>query len=124
MVSKVLEWNGITKVIRDSTPEDDAVQPPIGYFRNNASLNRMIFATRAVEHGFVSYDAAAQWAAGNEVPTKLQAVIDALPKDQRGPALMWVLSAPNIDRNDQLMPLIIEAFETDDEGVDALYNIG
>lgn len=91
--------------------------------RAAASLDRMTFALRAAEAGYVTYDAAAQWAAGNSAPPPLQAAIDALPEAERGPALVQVLGAANIRRNNKLMPLIIAAFETDDAGADALYGI-
>lgn len=92
--------------------------------RAAASLDRMTFALRAAEAGFVAFDAAAQWAAGNSAPPPLQAALDGLPEEQRGPALVQVLGAQNIRRNAPLMPLIIAAFETDDAGADALYGIG
>ena len=122
--AKVIEWVNGKKVLRDWTPDDDAKSLTIESQRAAATLDRMTFALRAAEAGFVSYDAAAQWAAGNAAPPPLQAAIDVLPEEQRGPALVQVLGAANIRRNNELMPLIIEAFNTDDAGADALYNIG
>ena len=92
---------------------------PLAARREAASLDRMTFALRAAQAGFVSYDDAA----GNSLPTQVQAMIDALPEAQRGPALVKVLGARNVNRNDELMPGIIAAFQTDDAGADALFGI-
>jgi len=121
--AKVIDWSSGNKVIRDWTPQDAPTEITIEAKRAAATLDRMTFALRAAEAGFVSYDAAAQWAAGNSAPPPLQDAIDALPEEQRGPALVQVLGAANIRRNNELMPLIIKAFNTDDAGADALYEI-
>jgi len=62
-------------------------------------------------------------AAGNSVPAAVQAVLDTLPEDQRGPALVDVLSRQKIKRTGNLMPAIAAAFQTDDAGLDALFGI-
>lgn len=116
--SRYHEWDGQQWV--DNSPSASEV---LAERREAASLDRMTFALRAAQAGFVTYDDAAQWAAGNSLPTQVQAMIDALPEAQRGPALVKVLGARNVNRNDELMPGIIAAFQTNDAGADALFGI-
>ena len=104
---------------REYTPDPVDVEK----LRAQAVLDRMTFALRAAKAGYVTFDGAAQWAAGNSVPAPLQDALDALPEEQRGPAMVEVLASPNIRRNAPLMPIIIQAFGTDDAGADALFGI-
>ena len=91
--------------------------------RDKAEMDRLNFAIRAAQSGYLSFEAAAAWAAGNSVPAAVQGVLDALPEDERGPALIDVLSRQVIKRTGNLMPAIAAAFKTDDAGLDALFGI-
>jgi len=92
--------------------------------RGRAELSRFEFASRAAVAGFVSFDEAAAWAAGNQIPSAVQGIIDTLPPEQRGLVVLDVLARPNIRRKGNLMPALAAAFQTDDAGLDALYGIG
>lgn len=73
--------------------------------------------------GFVTFEEAAAWAAGNSIPVAVQAIIDHLPERQRGPVKLDVLARPVLRRNGDLMPALAAAFKTDDAGLDALFGI-
>jgi hypothetical protein len=92
--------------------------------RASASLSRFEFATRAAQAGFVTYPEAAAWATGQAMPANVQALIETLPEEQRGPILLDVLAMPAIRRNGSIMPAIIAAFEATEEQADALFGIG
>ena len=92
--------------------------------REQASLSRFEFATRAAQAGFVTYAEAAAWATGQAMPAKVQALIETLPEEQRGPILLDVLAMPTIRRNGSIMPAIIAAFEATEEQADALFGVG
>jgi hypothetical protein len=91
--------------------------------RDKAEMDRLTFATRAAQGEYLTFEEAAAWAAGNSVPAAVQAVLDALPEDERGPALIDVLSRQVIKRTGNLMPAIAAAFQTDNAGLDALFGI-
>jgi hypothetical protein len=91
--------------------------------RDKAEMDRLTFAVRAAQNEYLSFEDAAAWAAGNSVPAAVQAVLDTLPEEQRGPALVDVLSRQVIKRTGNLMPAIAAAFQTDDAGLDALFGI-
>jgi hypothetical protein len=91
--------------------------------RDKAEMDRLTFATRAAQDEYLSFEEAAAWAAGNSVPAAVQGVLDTLPEDERGPALIDVLSRQVIKRTGNLMPAIAAAFQTDDAGLDALFGI-
>lgn len=118
-IHRVNAKTGATETVNSAAPSFDTIAER----RAAASLDRMTFALRAAQAGFVTFEDAAQWAAGNSLPTQVQAMIDALPEAQRGPALVKVLGARNVNRNDELMPGIIAAFQTNDAGADALFGI-
>lgn len=107
------------RVLRLTTVED----VPVKDLRASARLDRFEFASRAAEAGFVTYAEAAQWAAGNAVPTAVQAIIDALPPEEQGPATLDVLARPVIRRTGDLMPALAAAFNADDAGLDGLFGI-
>jgi len=92
--------------------------------RASASLSRFEFATRAAQAGFVTYPEAAAWATGQAMPANVQALIETLPEEQRGPILLDVLAMPAIRRNGSIMPAIIAAFGATEEQADALFGIG
>lgn len=91
--------------------------------RNRAEMDRVSFAIAAARAGYIDYDAAAQWAAGNAMPPAVAAVLDTLSEQEKGPATVDVLARPRIRRTGNLMPAIAAAFGTDDAGLDALFGI-
>ena len=92
--------------------------------RDQASLSRFEFASRAAQAGFVTYPEAAAWATGQAMPANVQALIETLPEERRGPILLDVLAMPAIRRNGSIMPAIIAAFGATEEQADALFGIG
>lgn len=92
--------------------------------RDAAVLDRFEFAMAAAQANFITFEEAAQWAAGNAMPAAVQAVLDTLSAAEKGPATLDVLARPVIRRTGNLMPAIAAAFETDDAGLDALFGIG
>jgi hypothetical protein len=92
--------------------------------RASASLSRFEFASRAAQAGFVTYLEAAAWATGQAMPANVQALIETLPEERRGPILLDVLAMPAIRRSGSIMPAIIAAFEATEEQADALFGIG
>ncbi|WP_299663830.1 hypothetical protein [uncultured Ruegeria sp.] len=98
-------------------------EPTLEQRRAVAVLSRFDFASAAASATYVTWDEAAQWAAGNSLPAQVQAVIDALPSEQQGPAMLDALARPEIRRNGDLMPALATAFATDDAGLDALFDI-
>jgi len=92
--------------------------------RASASLSRFEFASRAAQAGFVTYPEAAAWATGQAMPANVQALIETLPEERRGPILLDVLAMPTIRRNGSIMPAIITAFGATEEQADALFGIG
>jgi len=105
-------------------PEMTAPELSMEEQREAASMTRDEFAKAAAEAGYISWPEAAQFAAGNAVPAVVQALIDSLPEDQRGPVLVDVLAMAQIKRTGKLMPAIAAAFNADDAALDALYGIG
>ena len=106
-------------IVRDKTPEELAAD--LNAFRATASLPRFNFAAKAATLGYITFEEAADWAAGNAIPAGVQGVIDALPADLKGPALLDVKASPTIRRNADLMAPLAVAFGTDDAGLDALF---
>jgi hypothetical protein len=96
---------------------------PIEDLRATAQLDRFEFARRAAAAGFITYVEAAQWAAGNLIPSAVQTIIDGLPAEQQGPVTLDVLAIPVIRRTGNLMPALAAAFQTDDAGLDALFGL-
>lgn len=96
---------------------------PIEDLRDTAQLDRFEFARRAAAAGFITYVEAAQWAAGNLIPSAVQTIIDSLPVEQQGPVTLDVLAIPTIRRMGSLMPALAAAFQTDDAGLDALFGL-
>lgn len=106
-------------MVRDKTPEELAAA--LNAFRTTASLPRFNFAAKAATLGYITFEEAADWAAGNAIPAGVQGVIDALPADLKGPALLDVKASPTIRRDADLMAPLAVAFGTDDAGLDALF---
>jgi len=100
-----------------------AAAVPLERARREAVLSRFDFAAAAAQAEFVTFAEAAQWAAGNALPALVQGVIDALPSEEQGPAMLDALARPNIRRNGALMPALAAAFSTNDAGLDALFGI-
>jgi hypothetical protein len=125
-------WNGKTWDVIDPPPPPPPPPPApeptpeelIEAQRVCSSLSRFDFASRAAQAGFVTYAEAAAWATGQAMPAKVQALIETLPEEQRGPILLDVLAMPTIRRNGSIMPAIIAAFEATEEQADALFGIG
>lgn len=116
--------NGVTRTATQAEINASVLpDTPIEQLRENAELNRFDFATAAAQAGFVSWAEATQWAAGNAVPASVQAVIDALPAAEQGPALMSVLARPTIRRTSDLMVAVGTAFSTDAAGLDSLFGL-
>ena len=107
------------RVVRRTTISD----VPIETQRESVELDRFEFARAAAAAGFITYEEAAEWAAGIAMPATVRAVIQALPVEAQGPVTLDVLAQPTIPRNGSLMPALIAAFQTDDAGVDALYGL-
>ncbi|WP_299945375.1 hypothetical protein [uncultured Ruegeria sp.] len=97
--------------------------PDLEAARSIASLSRYDFASAAAKAGYVTWPEAAQWAAGNSLPAQVQSIIDALPAEGQGPAMMDALARPEIRRNGDLMPALATAFATNDAGLDAIFGI-
>jgi hypothetical protein len=110
-----------TWITRDPTPEE--VTQKLAKLRATAQLDRFEFARRAAAAGYITYVEAAQWAAGNLIPSAVQAIIDGLPAEQQGPVTLDVLAIPVIRRMGSLMPALAAAFQTDDAGLDALFGL-
>lgn len=91
--------------------------------RAAASLDRFTFATRVAEAGHVSFDEAANWAAGNSMPPGVQAVVAGLSASQRGRATLDVLARPEIRRTGPIIPAIAAAFSLTESDLDALFGI-
>lgn len=120
----------ITKTVEDIVVGEDevtitrtVVDVPIEEVRSRASLDRFNFALNAAKEGFVTWEEAALWAAGNAIPTKVRQVLDSLPEEDKGPATVEVLAIPTIRRNGNLMPALIVAFNTDEFGLDRVFGI-
>ena len=105
--------------LRDKTAEELADH--LAAWREKTVLSRFNFAARAATLGYITFDEAADWAAGNALPTGVQAVIDALPTELRGPAMLDVKGSPTIRRNAPLMQPLAVAFSTDAAGLDTLF---
>lgn len=110
-----------TKTVNQYTSEELAQR--LAAKRSDAELTRFDFANAVAAAGYVTFTEAAQWAAGNSIPAAVQTVLDALPAEQHGPAMVDVLARPIIRRTGNLMPAIAAAFNTDDAGLDALFGI-
>lgn len=91
--------------------------------RAKAELPRFDFAMATAAAGIVTYEVAAQWAAGNQVPTAVQAVIDAMPAEQQGAAVVDVLARPVIRRSGSMMPALAAAYGLSEADLDALFGI-
>lgn len=113
----------------DAPPEpvqltaDEGAEHLLDEARNRAEMDRVSFAIAAAEAGYIDYDEAAQWAAGNAIPPAVATVLDTLSEQEKGPATVDVLARPRIRRTGNLMPAIAAAFGTDDAGLDALFGI-
>ena len=122
-------WNGRAWDVIDPPPPPPPPPPLtpeelLTARRAQASLSRFEFASRAAQAGFVTYPEAAAWATGQAMPANVQALIETLPEEQRGPILLDVLAMPTIRRNGSIMPAIIAAFGATEEQADALFGIG
>lgn len=104
-------------------PDKSFVAPPadVEALRARASLSRMDFAIAAATAGFVTFEVAEDWAAGNSIPDEVATAIGALPAEEQGPARIVARCKDRIDRNGALMPIIAAAFGADDAALDALY---
>lgn len=108
------------RVVRRTTISD----VPLADQRARAELPRFDFAMATAAAGIVTYEAAAQWAAGNQVPPAVQAVIDAMPAEEQGPAVVDVLARPVIRRSGSMMPALATAYGLTEADLDALFGIG
>lgn len=119
------DWQTLDDLTADQRSAYDAraANAPLERARRVAVMSRFDFAAAAAEAEFVTYAESAQWAAGNALPAPVQAVINALPSEQQGPAMLDALARPEIRRNGSLMPALATAFGTDDAGLDALFRI-
>lgn len=91
--------------------------------REQAVLSRFDFASAVAAAGYVTYDEAIDWAAGNAIPAQFQPVIDALPAAEQGPAKLDALTRNPIRRNGTLMPALAATFGATDDDLDALFGI-
>lgn len=91
--------------------------------RARASMSRMDFAIAAATAGYVTFEVAEDWAAGNSIPTEVAGAIAQLPAEEQGPARIIARCKDKIERNGDLMPIIAAAFGADDAALDALYGL-
>ena len=124
-------WSDAEKVAKGLVWQDPPPPPPaptpeeiLQRAREAAEMDRFTFATAAAAAGYLSWDEAAQWAAGNAIPATVQAVIDALPAEEQGPVMVDVLARPVIRRAGNLMDGIAAAFGATPEEMDAVFGIG
>ena len=124
-------WSDEEKTAKGLVWQDPPPPPPpptpeelVQRARETAEMDRFTFATAAAAAGYLSWDEAAQWAAGNAIPATVQAVIDALPAEEQGPVMVDVLARPVIRRAGNLMDGIAAAFGATPEEMDALFGIG
>lgn len=111
-----MRWNGAAwaEVVLDPAEKLNA-------FRATASMPRFNFAAKAATLGYITFEEAADWAAGNTLPVGVQGVINALAAELRGPALLDVKASPIIRRDAALMAPLAAAFGTDEAGLDVLF---
>ena len=95
----------------------------IGAVRAGASLSRFDFAARSAAAGFITYDEAADWAAGNAIPEIVIGVIASLPEGMRGPTTLDVKASLLILRTSPLLEHLKVVFDTDDAALDQLFGI-
>ncbi len=100
-----------------------ALRDPIEEQRKWAEMERLDFAHAAAIKGYITYDEAASWLTGNGLPTKVQAVIDQLPPEQRWPVMLDICARPTIRRNSPIMPALAVEFGVDDAGLDEIFGI-
>jgi hypothetical protein len=124
-------WSDAEKAAKGLVWQDPPPPPPpptpeelLQRARAAAEMDRFAFATAAATAGYLSWDEAAQWAAGNAIPAAVQAVIDALPAEEQGPVTIDVLARPVIRRAASLMDAVAAAFGATPEEMDALFGIG
>ena len=105
------------------TTAEDRAATALQAARDAAVLDRFEFAIAVARAGHITFDEAAQWAAGNAMPAAVQTILDTLSEAERGPATVDVLARPQIRRTGNLMPALAAAFGVDDAGLDALFGI-
>ena len=91
-------------------------------WRKTAIVPRAVFAERAAQAGIITWDDAAEWSAGNRLPSIAQTLLDSAPESSRARLKFNLLAKTSIRRNAPEVLALAARLGLTPEQVDALFS--
>ena len=100
-----------------------SILPSITARREAAFLPRETFAENAATAGVISWEEAANWTAGNALPSVVQPLMDATPAAERGKLIFTLLARRNVRRMAPEIVALGTIMGKTDAQIDALFGL-